>query len=206
MRIHPIVVSPFQTNCYVLGCEETKEAIVIDAGYDADQILDIIEKEGYTLKFLINTHAHLDHISAVFEIKEKVGAPLWMHQGDQPVLDMLIPMQTQFGFGDHRVPKVDLYLEEKTYAFGNIEFQVIHTPGHSPGGCCFLFEDVLFSGDTLFESSIGRTDLPGGSIDDLLASIKSKLLTLEENVIVYPGHGSSTFIGAEIEGNPFLMG
>ena len=206
MKIHPIIVSPFLTNCYVLGCEDTQEAIIIDAGFNAEKILHIIEKEGYTLKYLINTHAHLDHISAVAEIKEKYNVPLFMHKGDQPVLDSLVPMQMQFGFGNHKIPTVDIYLEEKKYSFGNIEFQVIHTPGHSPGGCCFLFNDVLFSGDTLFGGSIGRTDLPGGSMEEIINSIKTKLLKLDDGVAVYPGHGPSTTIEKEKQFNSFLAG
>lgn len=206
MRIHSVTVSPFATNCYILGCEETKDAIIIDAGFDTEKILSLVKNEGYNLKYLINTHAHLDHISAVAEIKDKHDVPLYMHQGDQPVLDSLISMQMQFGFGNHKIPVVEHYLEEKTYTFGNIEFQVIHTPGHSPGGCCFLFNDVLFSGDTLFEGSVGRSDLPGGSMEELLTSIKTKLLKLDDGVVVYPGHGSSTTIKKEKQFNPFLAG
>lgn len=204
MEIHQVIVSPLATNCYILGCEETKEAIIIDAGFDIEKITKTIETEGYTPKFLINTHAHLDHVSAVAELKEKYNIPFLMHEADQPVLDALVPMQIQFGFGNHQEPKVDAYLEEKKYSFGKIEFQVLHTPGHSPGGVCFLFNDVVFTGDTLFEGSIGRTDLPGGSMTELLESITQKLLILDGDVVVFPGHGSSTTIENERDHNPFF--
>lgn len=207
MHIVPIPVSPFYANCYAVACSETNEAIIIDAGDEPDKILALVQQKGWILKFLINTHAHVDHISAVAAIQAHTKVPFYLHEKEKPVLDFLITSQKTYGFGDGQIPTVDHYLDPaQTYRFGTQEIQIVETPGHTPGGTCLLIENHLFSGDTLFAGSIGRTDLPGGSTSTLLQSIKEKLMVLDEKTIVHCGHGPNTTIGKEKKENPFLQG
>lgn len=206
MQIHTVTVSPYAMNCYILACEETKEAVIIDAGDEADKILAVIEKENYKLKYLINTHTHVDHTSAVSAIKTKTGVPFLVHKQEKMVLELLPISQQMSGFGDGKIPEVDDYLTpDKEVQFGNVSIKVIETPGHTPGGVCLLVDGKLFAGDTLFAGSIGRTDLPGGSTEALLSSIKSRLMALDDNTVVFCGHGPTTTIGFERKFNPFLV-
>lgn len=205
MLIHPIVVSPFQMNCYVLACEQTKEAIIIDSGDEANRILSVIDDKGYALQYLINTHAHVDHVSAVAAIQKARNIPFYLHKNEEMVLGGLMMSQQGYGIGDGLMPTVTEYIDPaKSYTFGNQSLTVLETPGHTPGGVCFLSGNDIFVGDTLFAGSIGRTDLPGGNMPTLMSSIKNKLMSLEDHITVHSGHGPNTTIGQERATNPFL--
>jgi hydroxyacylglutathione hydrolase len=198
-------VGPIMANCFILGCEDTREAVVIDPGDDADRILMILAKEKLTVKYLINTHGHFDHVGANRRMKEVTGAKLAIHPDDVPMLSELSRSAASFGLSAENSPEPDLLLNEgDTVSFGNITLKVIHTPGHSRGGISLYTPGHLFAGDTLFAGSIGRTDLPGGDYDTLIASIKEKLLVLPDDTVVYTGHGPETTIADEKRMNPFL--
>ncbi len=206
MIINTISVAPIGTNCYVLACEKSRDAIIIDPGGEPDKILRLVDEQGYNLKYIINTHAHFDHVGAVIDIQKAKGVPFLLHKEEEIFLDPAVFAESLKNFGIRNVepPKVDDYIDpDKEYAFGECQFKVLETPGHSPGGVCFLFEKEVFVGDTLFAGSIGRTDFPGGSMPILMESIKTKLMTLEDDIIVYCGHMGSTTIGKERVFNPF---
>jgi glyoxylase-like metal-dependent hydrolase (beta-lactamase superfamily II) len=192
-------------NCYILGCESTKEAVVIDPGDDADRILMELSKAELRVKYLINTHGHFDHVGANKQMKEVTGAQLAIHPDDEPMLSQLSKSALMFGMSVEDSPPADMLLKDgDEISFGDITLKVIHTPGHSKGGVCLYTKGHLFAGDTLFAGSIGRTDLEGGDYDTLISSIKNRLLSLDENTIVYTGHGPETTIGNEKRMNPFL--
>lgn len=210
---HTLVVGPFQCNCTIIACESTKEAIVVDPGDELPRIRAWCEKAGVRLKYAVHTHAHLDHIGAVGELKRWTPSTRIVLHKDDEWLYQNLPMQGRlFGFEYEVPPPVDVFMQDgETFEFGGHGFSVIHTPGHSAGGVCLRFEagklgqePAVFSGDTLFQASIGRTDLWGGDHRVLVRSIKERLLTLEEETRVYPGHGPATTIAAEARGNPFL--
>lgn len=206
MIIKTLSVAPIGTNCYILGCSDTKEAIIIDPGGEAERIMDEVSKEQLELQYIINTHAHFDHVGGVNGIQAIKKVPFLLHEGDAPFIEPAAFSQSlqMFGMPDMSPPTVDNYIEaDTTYSFGNISFSILETPGHSPGGVCFLFDKDVFVGDTLFAGSIGRTDLPGGSMSVLMESIKNKLMTLNDDVNVHCGHMGSTTIGQERQFNPF---
>ena len=193
-------------NCFILGCEATRQAVVIDPGDDADQILTVLSKYGLTVKYLINTHGHFDHVGANKRMKEVTGAQIAIHPEDEPMLSELSRSASMFGLSAENSPPADILLNDgDTLTFGDITLKVIHTPGHSKGGVSLYTKGSLFAGDTLFAGSIGRTDLPGGDYDTLIASIQKKLLVLDDDTRVYTGHGPETTIGNEKRMNPFLQ-
>jgi len=203
--IDKLEVGPIMANCFILGCENTKEAVVVDPGDDADRILMALAKAELKVKYLVNTHGHFDHVGANKRMKEVTGAPIAIHPGDEPMLTELSRSASMFGLSAENSPPADLLLNDgDEIAFGKITLKVIHTPGHSPGGICLYTPGHLFAGDTLFAGSIGRTDLPGGDYDTLISSIKTKLLDLPEETVVYTGHGPETSIANEKRMNPFL--
>ena len=199
------MVGPLEVNCYILGCEDTKEAAIIDPGDNADEIISNIEKEGLNPKFIINTHAHFDHIGGVKAIQDHFKIDFILHEGDLFLVENASEQATAFGLKPISKPVVNKNATNgEKVNLGNKSITVIHTPGHSPGGVCYYSDNNIFVGDTLFAGSIGRTDLPGGSYDTLINSIKENLFPLGDSTIVYPGHGPSTTIGNEKEHNPFL--
>ena len=203
-----LVVPPFGSNCWILGCSETEEAVVIDPG-DAAGILQTLKTHQFTVKYLIHTHGHIDHVSATAAIQRQTGAPVLLHEADQILLDNLTLQGTMFGLTAPPAPTVDKYIcEGDEINWGQHTLSVIDTPGHSPGGVCLNLEgeQILFAGDTLFQGSIGRTDLWGGDSEQLLDSIQEKLWRLDDDTIVCPGHGPRTTIGREKRENPFLQG
>jgi hydroxyacylglutathione hydrolase len=203
--IKKLEVGPIMANCFILGCESTKEAVVIDPGDDADRILMELAKSELKVKYLINTHGHFDHVGANKKMKETTGAILAIHPDDEPMLNELSRSAQMFGLSAENSPPADLLLNDgNEVTFGEITLKVIHTPGHSMGGICLYTTGHLFAGDTLFAGSIGRTDLPGGDYDTLISSIKEKLLSFDDDTIVYTGHGPETNIGNEKRMNPFL--
>ena len=205
MKFHKIVIPPFVTNCYVLSCEETKETIIIDPGAEAQLILDYIDSNQLQLNYIIATHGHADHVGAVSEIKRQKDVPFFLHKKEQTTLAAFPLGAKKFGFADEKPPVVDAYLDiEQTYRFGKYTFHVLETPGHSPGGVCFLFDEHVFVGDTLFCGGIAPTDIPGSCHEQLLDSIRNQLFTLDEDLVVHTGHGAVTSIGLEKMSNPFL--
>ncbi|MCK5695560.1 MAG: MBL fold metallo-hydrolase [Desulfobacula sp.] len=205
MIIKKLEVGPIMANCFILGCEATKEAVVIDPGDDADRILMELAKSELKVKYLINTHGHFDHVSANKRMKEATGAQIAIHPQDEPMLHELSQSALMFGLSSENSPPADILLNDgDEITFGEITLQVIHTPGHSKGGISLYTKGHLFAGDTLFAGSIGRTDLAGGDYDTLISSIKEKLLIFDEGTIVYTGHGPETTIGNEKRMNPFL--
>ncbi len=206
-KISRYIVGPFATNCYLVQNHESGKGVIIDPGGDADVILDAIRASGMEPVAILLTHGHIDHLMAVPEIQTRYNLPVYVHEAERPMLASVSIQAEMFGLPNMPSPEVSVWLKEGDLQIkGGLTFGVIHTPGHSPGGCCYLMEDGIFVGDTLFESSIGRTDLPGGDYDQLIRSIKEKLFTLPDETIVYPGHGGFTSIGQEKRYNPFLRG
>jgi glyoxylase-like metal-dependent hydrolase (beta-lactamase superfamily II) len=206
MIVHTLTVGPVQTNCYVAVCETTRRAVLIDPGWDAPHLLATVESLHATLDRILLTHAHFDHIGAVADLVDATHAPVALHPLDLPLLRAdggarlwNIPMRS--------APDPDLALEHgQVLEVGTLRFETRFAPGHTPGHVVFYLanEKAVFGGDVLFQASIGRTDLPGGDFDTLIASIHEQLLTLPDDVIVYPGHGPPTTIGDERLMNPFL--
>ena len=195
MYVKTFTVGMLWTNCFLVGDSESKEAIIIDPGFDrnseAAAILDNVKRNGFRIRFIVNTHGHPDHTSGNRPIKEATKALLLIHEYDAPLL-MNSPPDKTLGEGN-------------LVEFGDVKLRVLHTPGHSEGSICLLGSDAVFSGDTLFAGSIGRYDLPGGSLEALMSSIKDKLMILPDYVKVYPGHGPTSTIGEERRSNPFLQ-
>ena len=220
MIIEELTVTAFQQHTRIVGCEETKQAICIDPGDEAERIVETLEKFGLTLQAIALTHAHLDHVGGVAALKKlKPEAKIILHQGDEFMYRALPEQPTwigipraqwaALGFAFEEPPPVDEYWTDgQKYAVGTLTFDVLHCPGHTPGHVVFYepAEKNVFVGDVLFAGSIGRADLPGGSMPQLLSSIKTKLLTLDDDVKVYSGHGPVTTIGEERLTNPFLIG
>ena len=200
-----MALGPIMANCYVLGCENTHESAVIDPGEEAPRILDALEEAGLKLKAILNTHGHFDHVGANRELKEAVpDAQLMIHGDDAPMLGQRANSARMFGMQAENSPAPDRLLQDKdVISFGDISLDVVHVPGHSPGGVAFISPDGVFVGDTLFAGSIGRTDLPGGNFDILISSIQNRLFGLDDELRVYPGHMGPTTIGQEKRFNPF---
>ena len=210
MILKKLIVGPFAANCYIVGSELTKEGMIIDPGDEAGQILKSVRSLGLDIKFIVLTHGHIDHVGAVKEVKEATGAEVCVHTDDaksisgqegrlisMPVSGLSYPAPSSPGRLLKGGDSIDL---------GDLHFGVLHTPGHTPGGICLLGNGVLFTGDTLFNYGVGRTDLPGGSYSQLMNSLHTKLMVLPDETIVYPGHGPETTIGAERRSNPYLHG
>jgi hydroxyacylglutathione hydrolase len=204
MIIRPLPVGPLQANCYIVGCEETRQAAVIDPGGDSDQILMALAKESLKVAAIVDTHGHFDHVGANKALKSATGAPLMIHRQDAPMLVHLSASAASWGLRAENSPEPDRLLEDgDTITFGQITFTVLHTPGHTPGGISLFTPGAVFVGDTLFAGSIGRTDFPGGDFDTLISAIRTKLFTLPDETVVYAGHMQKTTIGQEKKYNPF---
>jgi glyoxylase-like metal-dependent hydrolase (beta-lactamase superfamily II) len=204
-------VQPFFKNGYVVGCEETRDAVLIDPGDEVDQLLEAVKTHGLQVRYILLTHAHLDHITGVGRAKAALGVPVGLHQADNFLYEGVVQQGRAFGFEVEAQPAVDFFYEpDATMTFGRYKAHVRHTPGHCPGGVCLAvaregsIETALFVGDTLFAGSIGRTDLPGGDLTTLLRSIQDVLFTYPDDSVVYSGHGEPTTIGRERRTNPFL--
>jgi hydroxyacylglutathione hydrolase len=204
MLIETLTVSMFATNCYLVACPESREAVVIDPGAEAKSIIEKVNHLQLKVKYIINTHGHIDHIGANSRLKEEWRVPILLSEKDLGIYN-----NPGFGLGLvlKKQPKPDQFISEgDRISFGRQCLNVTETPGHTEGGVCLFSELLVFCGDTLFAGSIGRTDLAGGSYSKLMESIKYKLLTLPSATAVYPGHGPSTTIGFEKNSNPFLSG
>ncbi len=206
MILKKVVVGPFASNCYIVGSESGKEGMIIDPGADAEKILASVKDLGLDIKTILITHGHIDHVSALKEVKEATGAETAIHADDAQSLRDGRPAIAMFGVVYPVSPPDRLLEDGDSVDVGELHFTVLHTPGHSPGGICLAGEGVVFSGDTLFNYGIGRYDFPGSSGTQLMDSIRTKLMTLPDDTAVYPGHGPDTTIGTERRGNPFLLG
>jgi len=211
MILETRAVEPFFKNGYVLGCEESREGVVIDPGDEAPLLLEAAKKHGLNIRYILLTHAHLDHITGVGAAKKALGAPVGLHRDDNFLYEAVVQQGQMFGLEVEPQPKVDFFYDgEGPWRFGKYGAWVYHTPGHCPGGVCLAVgregeqERTLFVGDTLFAGSIGRTDLPGGDMQTLLSSIRNVLFTFPDDTVVHSGHGQPTTIGRERRFNPFL--
>ena len=208
MIIDTFPVGLLQCNCTILGDETTHEAMVIDPGDDSDVILAKLDTYGLKLKQIVCTHAHIDHVGAIFELQQKAETPASIHKADLFLFEQLDTQAEWLGIAPPTKGSITSFLNDgSSVACSGVELGVIHTPGHTPGSTCFLLasgRNIVFSGDTLFRNSIGRTDLWGGSTPDILSSIHKKLMTLDDDTLVVAGHGPSTTVGLERQTNPFL--
>ena len=207
--IHEIFsVGPLQCNCSVIGDETTREAMVIDPGDEIEDILALIRKHSLTVKQIVVTHAHIDHVGGAMKLRAATSAPILLNQNDYDLLRMLDVQAAWIGVEDPGKVEIDHSVGQgETVRAGALTADVIHTPGHTEGSVCLYFaaEKKLIAGDTLFAGSIGRTDLPGGSMQKIIRSLHEKVLALPDETVVVPGHGQLTTIGEERENNPFLV-
>lgn len=204
MIVKSMVVSMFATNCYLVYCKDTGEAVIIDPGAEGKKIVDTARTLNLAIKYIINTHGHIDHIGANSKLKEEFIAPILLSEKDLELYN-----NPGFGLGLvlRKQPRPDRFVAEgDQISFGSISLRVIETPGHTAGGICLIEKAAVFCGDTLFAGSIGRTDLAGGSHATLMKSIHDRLMVLSPDTAVYPGHGPATTIGTEALSNPFLNG
>ncbi|MFQ5951471.1 MAG: MBL fold metallo-hydrolase [Candidatus Geothermarchaeales archaeon] len=205
MWVERLIVGPLQVNCYIVA-DDKGRAIVIDPGGDAGKILAVVDQKDLSVEHIVNTHVHFDHILGVEEVRRTTGANFLIHREEATVLDTA--RELSGGFMGYKVefPEVGGYLQDGDMVqAGALRFEVLFTPGHTPGGISLLVEDSAFTGDTLFAGGVGRTDLPGGSWEQLMESIRHRLLPLGDDVKVYPGHGPFSTIGMERRSNPFMV-
>jgi len=217
-------VPPFMKNGFTLGCEETREGVIVDPGDEVDELLAAAERHRLDVKAILLTHAHLDHVTGVARAKQALGVPVWLHRDDNFLYQRVVQQGQMFGLPVDPQPPIDhFYHGEGPLRFGRYEVRVLHTPGHCPGGVCLAISKdtkeakeakdtkdtkelpTLIVGDTLFAGSIGRTDLPGGDMETLLRSIREVLFSFPDDCVVWSGHGEPTTIGREKRTNPFLI-
>jgi hydroxyacylglutathione hydrolase len=204
-RVVPLTNGAFAENCYLVADPDTREAVIVDPGEEAELFLARLRHEAWTLRAIWLTHAHVDHVAGVTAVREATGAPVWLHPLDRPLYDRAADQARALGLRIVPPPPPDrAFAEGEPVGVGGLRFDVLHTPGHSPGGVSLAGHGVAFVGDLLFAGSVGRTDLPGGDTDTLLASIREKLYALPDDTVVYAGHGPATTIGEEKRSNPFV--
>jgi hydroxyacylglutathione hydrolase len=209
MIVEMLIVSPFQENCYVIGDEESMTGAIIDPGDEAARIALTVERVGLEIGQIIVTHSHIDHVGAVAQLVDEYMCPVLMHEEAEAMLKTVPQQAMMMGMRFGKVPKVDRHVgDEEVLEVGPLRLRSLYTPGHAPGHLAFLVEDegIVFSGDALFAGSVGRVDLPSGSMEVLMRSISERLLTLPDETRVLSGHGPETTIGRERVANPFLAG
>jgi glyoxylase-like metal-dependent hydrolase (beta-lactamase superfamily II) len=203
--VQTLPVGALETNCYFAYCPDTKEAIIVDPAGEPERILAEVQRLALKPLFIVNTHGHIDHVAANDAVRKAVGAPLLIHAGDASYLERPDPTFARWlGAPDRLLPADRNVGDGDTLAFGACLLTVLHTPGHTPGGISLYGEGVVFTGDALFNQGVGRTDLPGGNWRQLQTSIRTRLFTLPDDTIVYPGHGPETTIGSERAENPYV--
>jgi hydroxyacylglutathione hydrolase len=212
LRIETQAAGPFMKNGFVIACEKTRDAVIVDPGDEVAGLLDYAKRQALAIRYILLTHAHVDHITGVAAARRALGVDIYLHRDDLFLYDAALQQGAMFGVPVEVPPPVDqFYTPGQVIAFGEVEVRPHHTPGHCPGGVCLQVTvrgdagQDLFVGDTLFAGSIGRTDLPGGDYDMLIASIRNVLFSFGDAARVHPGHGPSTTIGAERRTNPFLV-
>jgi glyoxylase-like metal-dependent hydrolase (beta-lactamase superfamily II) len=205
MKYKIIVVGALDTNCYLVYCEEIRVCAVVDPGAEPERIFPVIAEEEFKPIAIINTHGHVDHIGANRDIKDRFGVPIYIHAGDSALLGKVQQLELSLFLGAKDSPPADRHLVDgEEIQIGRSTLRVLHTPGHSPGSVSLLSDGFLLSGDTLFFEGVGRTDLPGGSQKQLEQSIREKIMTLPDDMLVLPGHGPLTTVGQERANNPFI--
>lgn len=198
-------LGPMDNDTYLIVCVATRETAIVDVGFEPEAVVAAVEEAGLTVRYLLNTHAHYDHAAGMRAVQERLGGTYHLHPGDRALLEHLTEQGAAFGLPPATAPaEVHDLADGQTIELGEETLEVIHTPGHSPGGVCFKWNDDLWVGDTLFAGSIGRTDLPGGSFEALEHAIHTRLFPLGDQVRCYPGHGPETTIGRERVHNPFV--
>lgn len=206
IEVERLLVGAIVTNCYLVRCSTDGEAVVIDPGAEGEKILAAAKKKGLTLRYIINTHGHGDHIGANSYIKTHTGAEILIHGADAHMLVSPHDNLSAWLYGGLTSPPADrLLVDNDQIVCGDVVFRVLSTPGHTPGSISLALPDLVFTGDALFKESIGRTDFPGGSLTDLLTGVRKNLFTLPGDTVVYPGHGPATTIGHEREHNIFFI-
>jgi len=206
MILRKMELGDFGSNCYLVGDEDTKEGMIIDPGDDGSSIMKQVKALGLSIKIIVLTHSHIDHVGGLADVKKATGAVIAIHENEAPFL-LKQPRLMEFMPPTPPSPPADRLLKDgDMIKVGKLKFKVLHTPGHTSGGICLLGDGVVFTGDTLFNFSIGRADFPGSDYDQEMQSIRSKLMTLPDETRVYPGHGPATTIGTERKGNPFING
>lgn len=209
MILEMLTVGPFQENCYIVGDEGSGVGAIVDPGEEAARIAMAVEQTGLQIGSIIVTHAHIDHVGAVVALVDEYACPVLMHAETEPMLEHLPTQAMMMGLRFGKVPSADRYIDdEEVLEVGNLRLRSLYTPGHAPGHLAFYIEEegMVLSGDALFAGSVGRVDLPGGSMEVLMSSIEERLLTLPDETSVYSGHGPPTTIGDERASNPFLQG
>ena len=206
MILRKMELGDFGSNCYLVGDEDTKEGMIIDPGDDGSSIMKQVKALGLSIKIIVLTHSHIDHVGGLADVKKATGAVIAIHENEAPFL-LKQPRLMEFMPPTPPSPPADRLLKDgDMIKVGKLKFKVLHTPGHTSGGICLLGDGIVFTGDTLFNFSIGRADFPGSDYDQEMQSIRSKLMTLPDETKVYPGHGPATTIGTERKGNPFING
>lgn len=206
MILECLTVGLFEENCYLLGDEASGEAILFDPGDEPKRILDTVARHNLTLTRIINTHGHIDHVGAVGHIQRETGVDFYLHDADLFLLDRLRETAEAYGIGPFEMPRVTHHPKPgDRFQLADISFTAVHMPGHSPGSLGFLFADRLIGGDVLFAGSIGRTDLPGADHETMMETLRTKILPLDDALLVHPGHGPETSIRRERQTNPFLL-
>ena len=204
-EVETLIVGPLSSNCYIVWDEKEKLGVIIDPGDDAEIIIDRVNDLGIKIKYILATHGHFDHIGGVAKLRKNLNTEFLAHEGDFFFIEDGENAAKRWGIAIDQPPKPDRFIEDgEKIKFGEFELEVLHTPGHSPGGVSFLYDRMLFGGDTLFQGSIGRTDFRKGSFEDLSTSIKTRLYTLPDDTIVYTGHGPITTVGDEKKFNAFV--
>jgi glyoxylase-like metal-dependent hydrolase (beta-lactamase superfamily II) len=205
IRMQCFTLGPFAQNCYLLVGPSERKAALVDPGFDSEMLLEPLREKGLELEWIVNTHGHMDHVAGNRFFKEQTGARLIIHPGDAGMLGEVESHAGMFGLqAENSPPPDDEFDEDRPFVFDGVEFRVIHTPGHSPGSICLGWDARLLVGDTLFQGSIGRSDLPGGSHEVLIDSIRRKLFGLPGETVCLPGHGPETTLAEERRSNPFV--
>ncbi len=205
MKIHRLTLGIYQANCYIVQSEQTNEAFIIDPGDEAEQIQALLEREQIQPGRILLTHGHIDHFGAAAELQDFYRIPMLMHEGDRLFVENATIIGGMMGYKRVRPPKIDRFFQDdEELVLAEMKCKVLHTPGHSQGSVCFLFDDVFFSGDTIFAGSVGRVDLPGGDWNALISSIRTRIFILSDHIRIFPGHGEETTVKDEKLFNPFL--
>jgi hydroxyacylglutathione hydrolase len=207
LRAHVLEVGPLAANAYIVEHTPSRAAVVVDPGDDGEAILREIEARSLTLERILLTHGHFDHVGAVALLRRRTGAPVCIHPEDAPALQNAARQGLIFGLRIPDQPAPDALVRDgDLLPFGDSEFRVAHTPGHTPGGVSYIIGKMAFVGDLVFAGSIGRTDLPGGSYERLIEAVRTKIFTLDDDTVLLPGHGPATTVGTEKRTNPFFTG